>query len=47
MIELLMVVVILAIMLALAAPSMAKLIANQRLKSIATDLHLTLVKARG
>lgn len=47
MIELLMVVVILGIMLALAAPSMSKLIANQRLKSMATDLHLTLVKARG
>ena len=26
---------------------MSKMIANQRLKSMATDLHLTLVKARG
>jgi type IV fimbrial biogenesis protein FimT len=47
LIELLMVVVILGIMMTLAAPSMSKMIANQRLKSMATDLHLTLVKARG
>jgi type IV fimbrial biogenesis protein FimT len=45
-IELLMVVVILAIMAALAAPSMSRLVATQRLKSVATDLHLALVKAR-
>ena len=46
MIELMMVVAILAIMSALAAPSMTRLIATQRLRSVATDLHLTLVKAR-
>jgi type IV fimbrial biogenesis protein FimT len=46
MIELLIVVAILAIMGALAAPSMTRLIANQRLRSVATDLHLALVKAR-
>lgn len=40
------VIAILAIMASLAAPSMTKLIANQRLRSVATDLHLTLVKAR-
>jgi type IV fimbrial biogenesis protein FimT len=46
MVELMMVVAILAIMSALAAPSMSKMIANQRLRSVATDLHLALVKAR-
>lgn len=46
LIELLTVVSILAIMAALAAPSLSRLIANQRLKSSATDLHLTLLKAR-
>jgi type IV fimbrial biogenesis protein FimT len=46
LIELMMVVAILAIMAALAAPSMAKLVADQRLRSAATDLHLALVKAR-
>ena len=46
MVELIMVVAIMAIMAALAAPSMTKLIANQRLRSMATDLHLALVKAR-
>jgi type IV fimbrial biogenesis protein FimT len=46
MIELLMVVAILAIMGSLAAPSMTRLIASQRLKSTATDLHLALLKAR-
>ena len=46
LIELIMVVAILAIMSALAAPSMTSMIAAQRLRSVATDLHLTLVKAR-
>jgi type IV fimbrial biogenesis protein FimT len=46
MIELMMVVAILAILSALAAPSMSSMIAAQRLRSVATDLHLTLVKAR-
>jgi type IV fimbrial biogenesis protein FimT len=46
MIELMVVIAIFAIMGALAAPSMTKLIANQRLRSVATDLHLDLVKAR-
>ena len=47
MIELMVVVAIMAIMAALAAPSMTGLIAQQRLKSAATDLHFTMLKARG
>jgi len=46
LIELLMVVAILAIMAALAGPSMMQLIVGQRLKSAASDLHLALTKAR-
>ncbi len=46
LIELLTVIAILAIMAALSAPSLTRLIADQRLKSTATDLHLTLLKAR-
>jgi len=46
LIELLVVVTILAIMAGLAAPSMSRLIANQRVRAIATDLQLALVKAR-
>jgi len=45
-IELMVVVAILAIMASLAAPSMTRLIGQQRLKSAATDLHLAMVKAR-
>lgn len=47
LIELLVVIAVLAIMAALAAPGMTQLVAGQRLKSAATDLHLTLMKARG
>lgn len=46
MIELMVVLSILAILASLAAPSMSKLVATQRLRSAAGDLHLTLVKAR-
>lgn len=46
MIEMLVVVTILAIMAALAAPSMSRLIGQQRLKSAASDLQLAMVKAR-
>lgn len=46
MIELLVVIAIFAVMAALAAPSMTRLIAGQRLKGAATDLHLSLTKAR-
>lgn len=46
MIELMVVVVISAILLALAAPSMSRLIANQRVRSTATDLHMALLKTR-
>jgi type IV fimbrial biogenesis protein FimT len=45
-IELLVVIAILAIMAALAGPSMTRLVGQQRLKSAATDLHLAMVKAR-
>jgi type IV fimbrial biogenesis protein FimT len=45
-IELLVVVAILAIMAALAGPSMTRIVGQQRLKSAATDLHLAMVKAR-
>jgi type IV fimbrial biogenesis protein FimT len=46
LIELLVVIVIMAILSALAAPSMGKLIATQRMRGVAADLHLALVKAR-
>lgn len=46
MIELMVVISILAILASLAVPSMSRLIATQRLRSAAGDLHLTLVKAR-
>lgn len=46
MIEMMVVVTILAIMAGLAAPSMRGLMAQQRLKSAASDLHLAMVKAR-
>ena len=46
LIELMVVIAILAILAGLAAPSMTRLIATQRLRSAAGDMHLTLVKAR-
>lgn len=46
MVELMVVLAIMAIMAALAAPSMSRLIAQQRLKSTASDLHLAILKAR-
>jgi type IV fimbrial biogenesis protein FimT len=46
MIELMVVITISAILLALAGPSMSRLIANQRLRSTATDLHIALMKTR-
>lgn len=46
LIELIVVVAISAILAGLAAPSMGRLIAQQRLKSAAGDLHLAMVKAR-
>jgi type IV fimbrial biogenesis protein FimT len=46
LIELMIVVSILAVLASLAAPSMSKLIATQRLRSAAGDMHLALVKAR-
>ena len=46
LIELMVVISILAILASLAAPSMSKLVATQRLRSAAGDMHLTFVKAR-
>ena len=46
LIELMVVVSLLAILAALAGPSMAGLIASQRVKSSASELHLALLKAR-
>ena len=46
LIELMVVLSIMAILAGLAAPSMSKLVATQRLRSAAGDMHLTLVKAR-
>lgn len=46
LIELLVVIAIMAILAAVAGPPMSKLIANQRVRGTATDLHLALVKAR-
>jgi type IV fimbrial biogenesis protein FimT len=46
LIELLMVMVIAIILLAVAAPSMSEMIANQRVKGMAGDLHLALVRTR-
>lgn len=46
LIELMVVVTISVILASLAAPSMRTLIANQRVRSNATDLHLAMVKAR-
>jgi type IV fimbrial biogenesis protein FimT len=46
LIELMVVISILAILASLAAPSMSKLVATQRLRSAAGDMHLSLMKAR-
>lgn len=46
LIELMVVVSLLGLLAALAAPSMTSLVATQRLKSSASDLHLALLKAR-
>lgn len=46
MVELMVVITISAILLALAGPSMSRLIANQRVRSTATDLHIALLKTR-
>lgn len=46
MIELMVVLAILGILAGLAAPGMSKLIASQRVRAAASDLHLALVKAR-
>jgi len=46
LLELMVVVAVLAVLAAVATPSMTKLIANQRVRSVAGDLHLALVQAR-
>lgn len=46
LIELMVVVAILGILTALAAPSLSEVIASQRVSAAATDLHLALLKAR-
>ncbi len=45
-VELLVVVTIIGIMSAMAAPSFGDFIRNQRVKAMATDLHIALIKAR-
>ena len=46
LIELMVVLSLLGLLATLAAPSMARLIATQRIKATASDLHLALIKAR-
>ncbi|MFD0667697.1 MULTISPECIES: GspH/FimT family pseudopilin [unclassified Ramlibacter] len=46
LIELLVVVSLVAILAALAAPGMRSLVASQRVRTTASDLHLALVKTR-
>lgn len=46
MIELIMVMAIAVVLMAVAAPSMSELIANQRVRGMAGDLHLALVRTR-
>lgn len=46
LVELLVVVSLLAVLAALAAPSMRSMVASQRVRTTASDLHLALVKAR-
>lgn len=45
-IELLSVVTVMAVLAAIAAPSMREMIATQRVRAAASDLHLTLTRAR-
>jgi type IV fimbrial biogenesis protein FimT len=47
LVELLTVVAVVAVLSTLAGPSMINLIATQRVRAVAGDLHLTLMKARG
>ncbi|WP_019142913.1 GspH/FimT family pseudopilin [Noviherbaspirillum massiliense] len=46
LVELVTVVAIVAILAAMAAPSFSTMIANQRARAAATDLHTALIKAR-
>lgn len=46
LIELMVVVAIMALLAAIATPSMSRLIASQRVRSAASDLHLSLVMTR-
>jgi type IV fimbrial biogenesis protein FimT len=46
LIELMVVVAVLAVLVSLAGPPMGQLIANLRIRSTASDLHLALMKAR-
>lgn len=46
LVELMVVVTVLAVLAAVGTPSMRELVAAQRVRSVATDLHLALVKAR-
>ena len=46
LVELMVVVSVLALLASLAAPSMGRIIAAQRVKSSASNLHLALLKAR-
>ncbi|HSW17649.1 MAG TPA: GspH/FimT family pseudopilin [Ramlibacter sp.] len=46
LIELVVVISVLAVLASLAGPSMSRLIASQRVKTTASDLHLALMKAR-
>lgn len=46
LIELMVTIAIFAVLASLAAPSMSKLVASQRVRAGAQDLHLALVKAR-
>lgn len=47
LVELLTVVAVVAVLSTLAGPPMLNLIATQRVRAVASDLHLTLMKARG
>src|SRR5688572_2471898 len=46
LIELLFVMVILAVLLSLAAPSMRNLVLDQRVKTVTSDIHAALIYAR-
>jgi type IV fimbrial biogenesis protein FimT len=47
LVELMIACAVMAVLAAIAAPSFSTLIANQRVKGAASDLHMALVKARG